>query len=198
MIPLLPRFLHLILAGEASAEVKDLCACGRGQPRTVHCQDCYQYQSACELCFVDHHANQPFHWARVWQAEGYYRKTDISCLLDNQYAIHVCSRGSLRCTNPGPRNLVTIVHTNGIHSTFIAFCHCPGHADEVTQCMKARLFPATARRPRTMMTFQVLDEFHEHQMTSKKGAYDYIEALRRLTDGAFTLDVAVSPLKLMS
>lgn len=32
----------------------------------------------------------------------------------------------------------------------------------------------------------------------KKGAYDYIEALRRLTDGAFTLDVAVGPLKLMS
>lgn len=42
------------------------------------------------------------------------------------------------------------------------------------------------------MTFQALDEFNEHHLASKKAAYDYIAALRRLTDGAFTPAVAVS------
>ncbi|KIK67638.1 hypothetical protein GYMLUDRAFT_237862 [Collybiopsis luxurians FD-317 M1] len=55
-------------------------------------------------------------------------------------------------------------------------------------CMNARLFPATVKAPRTFITFQALDEFTEHTVSSKKSAYDYIGALRHLTDGCFTLE----------
>lgn len=52
--------------------------------------------------------------------------------------------------------------------------------------MEARLFPATTKQPNTFFTFRVLEEFSEHNLTSKQAAYDYIAGLRRLTDGCFT------------
>lgn len=58
--------------------------------------------------------------------------------------------------------------------------------------MKACLFPVTLKTLKTLMTFQVLDKFHEHHLASKKAAYNYIGSLQQLTDGAFTPDVAMS------
>ncbi|KAF9066588.1 hypothetical protein BDP27DRAFT_1227307 [Rhodocollybia butyracea] len=52
--------------------------------------------------------------------------------------------------------------------------------------MKARLFPASAKDPRTLITFQALDDYTEHHLASKKSSYDYIGALRRLSDGFST------------
>lgn len=57
--------------------------------------------------------------------------------------------------------------------------------------MRARLFPATTQDPRTAFSFAVLKQFHLHNLESKKAAYDYLGALRRLTDNAFTADVSV-------
>ena len=57
--------------------------------------------------------------------------------------------------------------------------------------MRARLFPATTRDTKTAFTFKVLKEFHLHNLESKKAAYDYLGAIRRLTDNAFTADVPV-------
>lgn len=187
----LPQMLHLILAGEATEEVGTLCSCESGKRRTVQCHDCFLYETSCEDCFIRRHANNPFHWPKVWQPEGYYQKMDIACLQNNEYAIHLCSRGAA-CLNKGKRQKVTVVHSNGIHSTRITYCYLGGDPNYVEQLMQARLFPATVKVPRTMMTFQSLDEFNEHHLASKKAAYDYIAALRRLTDGAFTPEVAVS------
>ncbi|KAE9384315.1 hypothetical protein BT96DRAFT_1008199 [Gymnopus androsaceus JB14] len=185
----MPKLLRLILSNEAGPEVGTLCSCESGQYRTVQCHDCFKYETSCEQCFVDRHQRNPFHWPRVWQPEGFYRKMDIACLLNNTYSIHVCSHG-IRCRSPAPPQKVTVVDTNGIHSTRLSYCYCDGYPDYVEQLMNVRLFPATLRSPRTMMTFRVLDEFHEHHLASKKAAYDYVGALRRLTDGAFTPDVA--------
>jgi hypothetical protein len=60
------------------------------------------------------------------------------------------------------------------------------------QLMQARLFPATTRDTKTAFTVNVLKEFHLHNLESKKAAYDYLGAIRRLTDNAFTADVPVS------
>ncbi|KAJ7304705.1 hypothetical protein DFH08DRAFT_825282 [Mycena albidolilacea] len=51
---------------------------------------------------------------------------------------------------------------------------------------------ATAKDPGTAFTFSVLKEFSLHNLESKKAAYDYLGALSRLTDNAFTADVPVS------
>ncbi|KAK7006975.1 hypothetical protein R3P38DRAFT_2554914 [Favolaschia claudopus] len=55
--------------------------------------------------------------------------------------------------------------------------------------MRARLFPATMKETKSAFTFTVLKECHLHNLESKKASYDYMGALRRLTDNSFTADV---------
>ncbi|KAF9070268.1 hypothetical protein BDP27DRAFT_1221007 [Rhodocollybia butyracea] len=182
----MPVLLDLVLSGEAGPEVDLPCNCGSGLFRHFKCDDCYKFDSTCELCFLHQHANHPFHWPKVWQADGYYRKTDISSLEQNTHSVHVCLESSGCCRNPGNGQKVTIVHTNGIHGTRLSYCYCRGDPDMVEQLMKARLFSASAKDPRTLITFQVLDEYTEHHLASKKSSYDYIGALCRLSDGFAT------------
>ena len=59
------------------------------------------------------------------------------------------------------------------------------------QLLRSQLFPATVDQPTTAFTFNVLREYHIHSLESKKSAYSYMGALRRLTDNTFTLDVPV-------
>ncbi|KAJ3833367.1 hypothetical protein F5878DRAFT_546684, partial [Lentinula raphanica] len=188
-IPELPRLLSLILSGEAPEDVGSLCSCGQGT-RVVQCHDCFKYEMSCEECFIQHHHATPFHWPKVWQAQGFFKKMDIACLRGNTYAIDLCSRPCNGvCSNPSPPHGVTIVDTNGVHATRIRYCFCDGQPNYVNQLMRARLFPGTISLPRTLFTFRVLDEFQEHHLASKKAVYDYVGALRRLTDGAFTHEV---------
>ncbi|TEB34483.1 hypothetical protein FA13DRAFT_1788912 [Coprinellus micaceus] len=83
----------------------------------------------------------------------------------------------------------TIVDTNGIHSTKVQFCSC-GIGDRAEQLLNAHLFPGTFRRPRLAFTFAMLHDYHIHHLTSALPAYDYIAALRHLTDGFFFRDAA--------
>ncbi|KAJ3762551.1 hypothetical protein EV360DRAFT_67003 [Lentinula raphanica] len=115
---------------------------------------------------------------------------DIACLRENTYAIDLCSRPfNGECLNASEPHGVTIVDSNGVHATRIRYCYCEGFPNYTTQLMRARLFPGTMSIPRTIFTFRVLDEFQEHHLASKKAAYDYVGALQRLSDGAFTLEV---------
>ncbi|KAJ3760135.1 hypothetical protein EV360DRAFT_81473 [Lentinula raphanica] len=188
-IPELPRLLSLILAGEASEDVGMPCSCGQGL-RLVQCHDCFKYETSCEECFIRRHYTTPFHWPKVWQAKGFFKKMDIACLRRNTYAIDLCSRTFDReCPNASEPHGVTIVDSNGVHATRIRYCFCEGFPNYTMQLMRARLFPGTIAIPRTIFTFRVLDEFQEHHLASKKAAYDYVGALQRLSDGAFTLEV---------
>ncbi|KAJ3833141.1 hypothetical protein F5878DRAFT_665910 [Lentinula raphanica] len=185
-LPELPRLLSFILSGEASDDVGTICSCGQGN-RIVQCQDCFKYETSCEECFIRQHYATPFHWPRVWQVQGFFKKMDIACLRCNTYTIDLCLRPCNGvCRNPSAPHGVTIVDTNGVHATRIRYCYCEGHPDYIGQLMRAWLFPGTVSLPRTLFTFRVLDEFQEHHLASKKAAYDYIGALWRLTDGAFT------------
>ncbi|KAJ3766473.1 hypothetical protein FB446DRAFT_794081 [Lentinula raphanica] len=163
----LPQLLSLILSVEAPADIGSLCSCGQGSRLR--------------------HSNAPFHWPRVWQASGFFKKMDIACLRGNTYAIDLCSCPvNGKCRNASEPHGVTVVDSNGVHATRIRYCYCKGFPNYITQLMQARLFPGTVSVPRTIFTFRVLDEFQEHHLASKKAAYDYIGALRRLTDGVFT------------
>ncbi|KAF9058584.1 hypothetical protein BDP27DRAFT_1240595 [Rhodocollybia butyracea] len=185
----LTELQYYILAGEASEIVNHLCQCGSGLYCNVKCHDCFQYKATCEKCYIRDHFHNPFHWVRVWQREGWYLKADISYLDNNQYTIQLpCSRGSL-CKEPTNPNIVTLVDMNGIHGTRISYCGCNGDPDRVQQLMNARLFPGSVRFPRTLMTFRVLDDYMKQNLASKKSLYDYIRALRSLSDGFFTQEV---------
>jgi hypothetical protein len=112
--------------------------------------------------------------------------------LDN-CAIQLCHIGEhTPCSWSRSDQIFRIIHTNGIHTTKLRFCGCPGAPDNLTQLMCAELFPSTPSDPRSAYTFAVLKDFHMHNLQSKCGAFDYILSLRRLTDNVFTNKVPVS------
>lgn len=89
----------------------------------------------------------------------------------------------------------TVVDANGVHSTRIAFCGCQEQPpNKARQLLRSGLFPASITQPYTAFTINMLKQFHLHNVESKKSAYDYMKAIRRLSDNAFTADVAVSSL----
>lgn len=108
--------------------------------------------------------------------------------------LHLGHHGA-SCPNPASHTdlFFQVVDTNGIHDTKLRFCGC-SNVDRVDQLMQAGLFPATVDRPTMAFTLTVLKQFHLHHLESKESAYDFIGALRRLTDNAFAHEVAVSNL----
>ncbi|KAJ7131849.1 hypothetical protein C8R43DRAFT_956812 [Mycena crocata] len=187
-----PTLGELMLELEASPHVGTVCDCGAGT-RTTTCRDCTEYVLSCDKCFISAHRNNPLHWAQVWDAsQGFFVCHDISMLplaseREDRHFIQL-GHGGHACPKPGKVLLFTIIHVNGIHSTRLAFCECPDTPQKekrITQLMHARIFPGTVKQPVTGVTLAVLKEFHLHNLESKKAAYDFYGALKRLTDNVF-------------
>lgn len=186
--------LERIIESAADADIGSPCSCNGGI-RTTQCHDCLQYRASCPECFIRAHQNNPFHWAEVWDAErGFFVKHDISALGATVSLGHY----GASCPNPKNNILFTVVDTNGVHATRLSLCGCLGAGSKVDQLMRARLFPATTRDTKSAFTFKVLKDFHIHNLESKEAAFDYLGAIRRLTDNVFTADVPVSFKMLLS
>ncbi|KAJ7116742.1 hypothetical protein C8R46DRAFT_1170407 [Mycena filopes] len=179
----------LLFECEADPDVNYLCDCGSGEMRTTKCLKCTDYAAACPKCFVKSHLCNPFHWAEVWDPSvGCFVRHDISKL--DSHVIQLGHNGK-PCKNSVGECLFTVVDGNGVHSTRLAFCGCHElPPNKKRQLMRAGLFPATAKDPHTAFTVEMLKEFSLHNLESKKAAYDYLGAIRRLTDNSFTADVA--------
>ncbi|KAJ6555358.1 hypothetical protein DFH09DRAFT_1084916 [Mycena vulgaris] len=179
----------LLLEYEADDRAGSPCACGRDDMiASTQCNDCTEYEMSCSACFVNAHIQNPFHWAEVWDSsQGFFIRHDISKL---GHIIQLGHQGQ-GCPAPIGERLFTIVDANGIHSTRLAFCGCKEQPpNKIKQLMRARLFPATTRDPHTAFTVNMLKQFQLHNLESKKAAYDYLGAIRRLSDNSFTADVA--------
>ena len=154
------------------------------------CTDCFQSPVTCEECFVQNHRTQLFHWVERWNGSFFVRE-DICALSPT---IHLGHQGqachNVSCVTDGVK--FTVIHTNGIHSTRLAFCSCISAPNRMQQLLQAQLFPATTDQPTTAFTFNVLREYHIHSLESKQSAYSYMGALRRLTNNTFIDDVPVS------
>ncbi|KAJ7442118.1 hypothetical protein B0H11DRAFT_1749389 [Mycena galericulata] len=157
---------------------------------STQCHDCTAYEMSCRTCFLEAHIRNPFHWAEVWDTlQGFFVRHDISML---DHVIQLGHNGK-HCPSPVGDRQFTVVEDNGIHPTRLSFCGCHElPPNKVKQLMRARLFPATTREPQTAFTVNMLKRFQLHNLESKKAAYDYLGAIRRLTDNSFTADVPVS------
>lgn len=90
--------------------------------------------------------------------------------------------------------MMTIVDISGVHELPVVFCSCI-HAERVDkQLLRMGLYPATQRQPRTMFTFQVLDDFLLTNKECKTSAMNYYNKLRRVTNDSFPHMVPVSKL----
>lgn len=98
---------------------------------------------------------------------------------------HDCSTS---CPNPvpGSRKFV-VVDVSGYHHVAVNFCGCQegkaaGAGDHHVQLLRARWFPATTTKPKTVFTFTVLDHFHQLTLQAKTNLYDFSKTLQRKTD----------------
>jgi hypothetical protein len=85
------------------------------------------------------------------------------------------------------------VDNSGIHEVALDFCGCGTMQTHVKQLLRARLFPATVTDPKTAATFRVLEQFHLLSFESKASAFEFYQALARLSD-----NVGIDPPKVSS
>ncbi|EIN05125.1 hypothetical protein PUNSTDRAFT_30488, partial [Punctularia strigosozonata HHB-11173 SS5] len=158
------------------------CPCGSGSLMDTRCSHCVQYTTACTTCFRESHIHQPFHWSETWNGRFFERIYDPKA----RPALHL-GHGGRKCPEAAEERHIsfTIADTSGVHQMSVVFCRCFNHGDRAEQLMDAKLFPASMDQPTTAFTFSLLRDFHMHSLTSKKSAYDFVLALRRLSNNAF-------------
>ncbi|EPS93236.1 hypothetical protein FOMPIDRAFT_1094913, partial [Fomitopsis schrenkii] len=184
--PLFPSILEDILAAEVPPDEHLQCGCGRAAA-TTRCRDCMQGGFQCPDCLVESHRLLPFHWVEVSNGRC-LEKRDLSELGLVLYLGHQ----GIPCPTLGAVDrsiMYTLTHTNGVHRVRIQECCCARAHRTVSQLLRAGLFPATLDRPESAFTFHLLRQWDLHFLTSKKSAYDFFEALHRLTDNTGTRPV---------
>lgn len=118
--------------------------------------------------------------SQKWNGSFFVRTTLRSLGL----RIQLGHSGGHKCVNPAPssRDEFVIIDLNGIHHVNLDYCECQTAQARYTQLLRFRLFPATSTDPRTAATFRLLKNFQMLSFTSKASAFEYYQALTRLTD----------------
>jgi len=92
----------------------------------------------------------------------------------------------------GSRSTLTIVSSTGIFRCSIHWCHCAKSPDQYVQLLlRAKLFLASFKNPKTAFTFEVLDHFWVDALECKTAAMNFMSKIRRITDEAFPARVPV-------
>ncbi|KAH9858371.1 hypothetical protein C2E23DRAFT_718713 [Lenzites betulinus] len=148
-------------------------------PATTRCRECRGREPTCTPCALQNHRNLPLHWLAVWNGEFFERRD----LADYGFVIYLGHHGD-RCQNipsgDAPIKFV-IVHDNGVHNCQLHYCHCPGRPTQLSQLIRADLFPATLERTETAFTCEVLERFHLDFDISKRSVQDFVRILEQLS-----------------
>jgi CxC2 like cysteine cluster associated with KDZ transposases len=91
------------------------------------------------------------------------------------------------------RSEIIIVSSTGICTRSVRWCHCAKSPDRFVELLlRAKLFPASFKNPKTAFTFEVLDHFRVDALECKTAAMNFMSKLRRMTNEAFPSRVPVS------
>ncbi|KLO06221.1 hypothetical protein SCHPADRAFT_946269 [Schizopora paradoxa] len=178
-IPFIDDMIDIIIENGAHPSTGLPC-CNSKNPRLHRCRDCFDPTPLCRDCIVAQHRSSPFHAIETWTGT-HFRKSSLFDLGFKLYLMH----GGDRCPyskQDAPGDNMEVVDTNGVHFVRIVKCYCPGRLSRLLQYTKSKLLPATAKEPRVCFTFDLMKDFHVHSHTSKKSAYDYMQAIRRKTN----------------
>jgi hypothetical protein len=100
---------------------------------------------------------------------------------------------SASTTHSGTRSHLIIISSTGIFRRSIRWCHCAKSPDQYVQLLlRAKLFPASFKNPKTAFTFEVLDHFRVDALECKTAAMNFMSKIQRITDEAFPSRVPVS------
>ncbi|KIM37573.1 hypothetical protein M413DRAFT_56267, partial [Hebeloma cylindrosporum] len=150
-------------------------------PGVFQCRDCSGREMVCGGCIVDTHKRLYLHriqeWNGVYFETSSLKKLGLRVQLGHRFGERCFN--SERCTNDD----FVIIDIHGIHEVGIDFCGC-GKSDQrhTVQLLRANLFPATVKQPKTAATTRVLELFELLSYESKASAFEFYNTLSRLTD----------------
>src|ERR1700733_337953 len=105
---------------------------------------------------------------------------------------HQPSQSSESTAHSESRSTLTIVASTGIFKRSIRWCHCAKSSKQYVQLLlRAKLFPASFKNPKTAFTFEVLDQFRLDALECKTAAMNFMSKIGRITDEAFPSRVPV-------
>ncbi|KAJ7216991.1 hypothetical protein GGX14DRAFT_561505 [Mycena pura] len=183
-------FLTTLLSLNHHSQLLTPCICGiSSRVRKVGCSDCLQPQLLCRQCWLNKHRTMPTHWALVWNAgQKFFEKTDFSRVSTIPTSIALGHYGD-RCLDAPRARAFTLVDSNGIHATAIAFCRCKTASKERTpefqQLLRAGIFPGSVKEPKTGYTLGLLEFYRQERNQGKGSAYNFVHVLRRMADPYF-------------
>jgi hypothetical protein len=106
---------------------------------------------------------------------------------------HQPSGSSGSTTHFGSRSKLIIVSSTGIFKRSIRWCHCAKSGDQYVELLlRAKLFPASFKNPKTAFTFEVLDHFRLDALDCNTSAMNFMNKISRITDEVFPSRVPVS------
>lgn len=188
-----------LFASKSNPGTSKECSCRRpGAYCLIRCENCFGRPPCCHDCFIESHRYMPDHWAKVWNSEGgFFIRHDMSALHEmSSYAFQLGHWDSNQpCTACHAKDFIIVTET-GVHGTRIRFCKCPGAPAPYRQLLRAGFFPSTLKDPASAFSLSFLKALHFHTMQGKLSSYDYMIAVRRLTDNAFPEDVPVRLLRM--
>ncbi|KAI0039250.1 hypothetical protein FA95DRAFT_1612723 [Auriscalpium vulgare] len=183
-LPLRDQYVDELIRhdGRGDYHSTDKCsACGIAAG-TSRCIDCLGSPPLCNGCLCAGHVNNPLHRVQRWN-ENFFEKYSLA---EAGLCIQL-GHDNLSCPNPRPTTTnLTVIDTSGVHRVVVRFCDCGSldTAKTYVQCLRARWWPATVKRPRTVVTLRTCELFHALTLQGKMNAYDFWHGLSRVTDGS--------------
>ncbi|KAF7322140.1 CxC2 domain-containing protein [Mycena kentingensis (nom. inval.)] len=192
----LETFLDEFMRHEGPVDDIRRCSCGEGKHADLRCRDCLSDARFCASCVVDFHGELPFHRPERWNG-SFFELTTLKALglriqLGHNYG-ESCPGTLARDARPEPRSddNFCVIDVNGVHEIAVDFCTCSQEQERAIQLLRARLYPATSTRPRSAATFRVMRLFHLVSFEAKSSAYEFYNALARLTNNNGTFQPRV-------
>lgn len=90
-----------------------------------------------------------------------------------------------RCPVPVPlSDPFVVLNMNGAHHLNLEFCGCSqgDHLERYQQLLREAWYPATFDRPRTALTFDLLDTYHKLTLQGKLNLFDFSLGILHKTD----------------
>ncbi|KAJ3531308.1 hypothetical protein NMY22_g8207 [Coprinellus aureogranulatus] len=207
------QYLGRIIQGEGI--VTATCLLCSAENSCWRCMDCIGRPRLCSDCCRISHRSNPFHrvecwsgshWVPAWlwqvgtivclghgsqpcpkyeaSLEGLERRlisvnSTVDFSDDNDYG------ATPQSSHIGCGELVSYVHTNGIHHLPTYPCWCPKAEPDDIQFMDRELYPASWKKVSTVFTFEVLKLFHLLKVHAHMSTELFYELLRRQTNSTF-------------
>ena len=180
-----------MLALEHDQEIPGACSHpGCKDLATMRCQKCSQPTPYCRTHIISTHRHLPYHWIEEWNGDFFARRD----LGDIGFILHLGHRG-LPCPERPTGDATVrfvIVHSNGVHACRLQYCHCTHQPNDVSQLVRAALFPASVERIETAFTFDCLKSYHKLYDVGRMSGQDFVRYLLRLSNNSDMYSVKVS------